>query len=232
MIQLVVTDVDGTLTDKRGLIEPQAIEALRKLESKNVRVVLCSNQSLPTLLTLRTYFGTTGPCIAEGGAVVGDWGCLYTFGSRAEVQRAYELLSSHFKLVPKPDNELRKVDLAFERNFDGERAQRLLEESDIRVSLVDSGYAYHLLDANVDKGFGLLKLLQLLRVPTSRVVAIGDYFNDIPMLRAAGYAIVVGNAPSAVKAIADYVCRRKYGKGFAEAVKLVLKLKRALLAPG
>jgi len=36
-------------------------------------------------------------------------------------------------------------------------------------------------------------------------VAIGDYYNDVAMLRAAGLSVAVANAVDEVKAVADYV---------------------------
>jgi len=57
----------------------------------------------------------------------------------------------------------------------------------------------------VDKGTGLHALCQLLQIDPARVLAIGDNDNDIPMLKAAGYAVAMGNATPGVKAIADWV---------------------------
>ncbi len=42
-------------------------------------------------------------------------------------------------------------------------------------------------------------------VPLARVLAIGDSYNDLPLLRAAGFAVAMGSAPESLKAEADAV---------------------------
>lgn len=59
--------------------------------------------------------------------------------------------------------------------------------------------------AGVDKGNGLLHLLQELHIPRARVLAIGDNENDIPLLRTAGFGVAMGQASEHVKAVADWV---------------------------
>lgn len=59
--------------------------------------------------------------------------------------------------------------------------------------------------AGVDKGSGLRKLCDLLGVEIGRVIAVGDSDNDIPMLRAAGLGVAMGNANARVKAVADWI---------------------------
>lgn len=59
--------------------------------------------------------------------------------------------------------------------------------------------------AGVDKGNGLLHLLRELHIPPERVLAIGDNENDIPLIRAAGFGVAMGQASEHVKAVADWV---------------------------
>lgn len=59
------------------------------------------------------------------------------------------------------------------------------------------------------KGRGKSEALRLLAerhgVPPERVVAVGDQHNDLPLLRDAGLAVVMGNGVPAAKALADVV---------------------------
>lgn len=57
----------------------------------------------------------------------------------------------------------------------------------------------------VDKGTGLLALCAQLGIDPARTLAIGDNDNDIPMLKAAGYGVAMGNATPGLKAVADWV---------------------------
>lgn len=64
---------------------------------------------------------------------------------------------------------------------------------------------YEIMPAGVSKASALQQLCGLVGVSPQNVVAIGDYYNDLELMRAAGYAVAVANAPAQVKAEADEV---------------------------
>ena len=78
--------------------------------------------------------------------------------------------------------------------------------------------------AGVNKGTGLLRLCTELRIPPEKCIAVGDAENDIPMFRAAGLGIAMGNAEEHVKAAADLVVRDLDHGGCAQAVQLLMSL--------
>jgi hydroxymethylpyrimidine pyrophosphatase-like HAD family hydrolase len=51
-----------------------------------------------------------------------------------------------------------------------------------------------------------------------RVMAIGDSYNDLPLLRAAGFGVAMGSAPQELKAEADAVVADVEHDGVAEAI--------------
>jgi cell division protease FtsH len=57
----------------------------------------------------------------------------------------------------------------------------------------------------VDKHVAVEKLMKYLDIQKDKVICVGDSFNDLPMLRAAGLGVAMGNAADAVKQEADYV---------------------------
>ena len=73
--------------------------------------------------------------------------------------------------------------------------------------------------AGVDKGSGLRKLCDLLGVDIARVIAVGDSDNDIPMLRAAGLGVAMGNANERVKAVADWIAPSLDEDGVAATIQ-------------
>lgn len=76
-----------------------------------------------------------------------------------------------------------------------------------------------ILDPAVDKGEALTFVAARLGVRKEEIVAVGDSWNDAPLLRAAGFAIAMGSAPSELRGIADAVVADVANDGVAEAIE-------------
>lgn len=70
----------------------------------------------------------------------------------------------------------------------------------------------------VDKGLALRIVAERVGVPIERVMAIGDSYNDIPLLQTAGFGVAMGSAPPELKAEADAVVGDVEHDGVAEAI--------------
>lgn len=66
--------------------------------------------------------------------------------------------------------------------------------------------AADVIPASGGKGIAIEKILGYFKLNASEAIAFGDGYNDIDMLRAVGTGVAMGNAPAAVKAVADAVC--------------------------
>ena len=73
--------------------------------------------------------------------------------------------------------------------------------------------------AGVDKGTGLMALAELLKLPVSSLMAMGDGGNDIGMIRAAGLGVAMGNAFPEVKAAANHITASNNEDGAALAIE-------------
>lgn len=76
--------------------------------------------------------------------------------------------------------------------------------------------------AGVDKGSALRTLAEHLDIPMAQVMAIGDNDNDVPMLRAAGLGVAMGNATAAARAAAQHITGTNEEFGVASALRLAL----------
>lgn len=72
--------------------------------------------------------------------------------------------------------------------------------------------------AGVNKGAGLLWLSDYLGIDPADTIAVGDSYNDVPMIERAGIGACVASAPDDIKAKADYVCRKDYAQGAVSEV--------------
>lgn len=77
--------------------------------------------------------------------------------------------------------------------------------------------------ARAGKGAALTALCGLLGIPTEQTAAFGDEQNDLPMLRAAGLGIAMGNAQPEVRAAAGLVTGTNEEAGVAQAIFWLLE---------
>ena len=75
-----------------------------------------------------------------------------------------------------------------------------------------------MLNPRVDKGKALAIVADHYGIAMDRVLAIGDSYNDLPLLRAAGFGVAMGSAPAELKDEADAVVGDVEHDGVAEAI--------------
>lgn len=76
-----------------------------------------------------------------------------------------------------------------------------------------------IMNPRVDKGRALRVVAQRLGIGMESVLAVGDSWNDAPLLRAAGFGVAMGSAPAELRALADAVVADVRGDGVAEAIE-------------
>lgn len=81
-----------------------------------------------------------------------------------------------------------------------------------------------LMPAGVDKGAGLTRLADMLGIPMSEVIAVGDSANDLSMIKAAGLGVGVANVTDDVRPYCDVVLETAGTDGaFSELVERFLE---------
>ncbi|HMM19119.1 MAG TPA: Cof-type HAD-IIB family hydrolase [Selenomonadales bacterium] len=88
------------------------------------------------------------------------------------------------------------------------------------LSLLSSNkYNFEVVNHTVSKGVALQYLIDYLGIGFSDVMAIGDNYNDLPMLRLAGVSVAMGNAEDPVKECCRHVSLSNDEHGVAHIIE-------------
>lgn len=88
------------------------------------------------------------------------------------------------------------------------------------ISITTSGpFNIEIMDTNGHKGNGIRVMAEYFNIQIEDTVAIGDNFNDVPMLETAGLSVAMGNADPTVKEMADVVTLTNNEHGVAHAIE-------------
>ena len=72
--------------------------------------------------------------------------------------------------------------------------------------------------SGINKGTALRILCDMTGIAPSHTIAVGDSFNDLPLMETAGLGIAMGNAPQEVRDAAKYVVPPVEQDGLAHAI--------------
>lgn len=143
------------------------------------------------------------------------------------------------KNVPK-NQALQFVDIAMEELPDPFTINKIVmsrptEELDAIIPKIPAAYhekyniyksqpfILEVLPQNVDKGYSMRVLGEMLGLEKNQIMGIGDQENDLSLVENAGFGVAMGNAIEHVKESADYITKTNDENGVAHAIhKFVL----------
>ena len=88
-----------------------------------------------------------------------------------------------------------------------------------RCTLYRSGDFLEIMPSGYDKSSAVDALAKLFDVPLSQIMALGDDYNDVTMLKRAGYSVAMGNAVEEAKQAAKYITDTNNNDGVAKAIR-------------
>jgi len=232
-IRLVMTDIDGTITQGGDSISPPVVEAIRRLEEGGIMVGLVSGRALPRLECLASDLGISGPIIAENGGIAklktGAELVALSY-SREPALRALARLKRLFPdaIEEREDNRYRLVDVVFRAHgVATEELTRHLEDAE----LLDSGYILHLLQKGVSKGKTLAGLLLRIgngNLSPGEVLVFGDSCTDLSLFQLFPHSVLITNPRlpaeqrQKLQEAAEYASALPFGEGFAQVAFHIL----------
>ena len=190
-------------------------EALRLL-SERVMAPKAAEETLETLISLGSdyfIFGDRAICTSTDGMVhhselsqgerMKELGFRYYHGPKEARELIQGSVHKFFVCDNKPLAQVRQ-------------ALQRIPEIDLTQS---SARNIEIMPSGVDKGRGVADLANALGIPMEQVMTLGDESNDIPMLRAAGYGVAMGNGSEEAKRAARFVTDTNANDGFAKAIE-------------
>lgn len=228
--EAVILDLDGTTVASREAAMPsqrviKAVQAAQKLAHVSVATGRPYDYALPIVRAL----GLHGPSVFNGGAEIVEAHSGNVIQKQYLSQAAmkelvtlslpfgYNVYTDDDKYstpITSPDQVINGAAKLFIESIKASDAIHLLEE----LAAVTTASAHtttswqegdvldvHVTHVNGTKRHGVEKLITLLGTNKELTLAIGDSYNDIPLLEAVGFKVAMGNAPEEVKSIADYV---------------------------
>ncbi|AZJ18460.1 HAD family hydrolase [Bacillus wiedmannii] len=144
-----------------------------------------------------------------------------------EKQKKSNLITDFQKIEDVVNNPELEISKFFILTFNAAHRAQLLsmlqEDTDISVT-ASAPTNVEIMDKHGHKGNGLQEMAAYFNIPIEDTIAIGDNFNDVPMLQVAGLSVAMGNAEEDVKKLCDVVTLTNNEHGVAHAIeKFVLK---------
>jgi len=241
--KLLLLDIDGTLTESNQHALPSAIvcDAVKRAQEK-LQVAVATGRAIYFAEPVTSKLGLKGPSIFNGGAEIIDitsgkvlqkrylevgvlrelfvlaapFGYdIYTGGDK------YENALKHSSDITEPSAML------FMDGVKNDDALHVLAQLNgvpgVEAHPTSSWQSGDVVDIHAThelatKRHGAEELFNMLGVNKEEVIAVGDGYNDVPMLEAAGLKVVMGNAPDEVKKLADYIAPSLAEDGVADVI--------------
>jgi Cof subfamily protein (haloacid dehalogenase superfamily) len=140
----------------------------------------------------------------------------------------YVAIEAHINKMPvrKVDNFVAQITkpvtkclMVGDGDYLAEVEQDMCKEYGDRLNVYRSEpFFLEIMPQNIDKAYSLSKLLNIIGLTKDEMIACGDGFNDLSMIKYAGLGVAMGNAQEVVKESANYVTTTNDENGVANVV--------------
>jgi len=251
-IQLILCDVDGTLTNANGRgHSPRLMPLVQKIMQRGVKIGLVTGRETLAACVVHRIFDLTGPIIGENGAELilapqEDERSTMTLGglSPAQIDNIKQRLVANGLLERLFIDHAKKFMLSlYPKEFPHHRPEALpelcqrvveaLRDFNTALEISYSSAAIDISAKHINKGAGVRKLCEEMNLKLSAVAFVGDSSNDRTAFEyvghGGGWLAFVGHDPAIKRALQNYpriyFAQRYASEGTAEFLKFFLSQK-------
>ena len=239
-IRLIVTDMDGTLTQEEKF-DAKLFHILRRLAAARIDVLITTGRSAGWVQAIATYLPVAGAIAENGGLLYWNHHPQPQLISeidniaqhRQKLQRVFQLLQDKFPQIQESvDNQFRLSDWT----FDVENLNRAeLEQINLFCQSEGYGFTYSTIQCHIkptyqDKAYGLSKVIPeyFPTIKPTEMITIGDSPNDESMFNQAQFPLSVGVANvlqycDHLQYLPAHITSKSEGEGFCELAELIIK---------
>ena len=185
----VFSDIDGTLLNSKHQIPENTRKKIKQINQNGIPYVLVSARMPKGMTAIRAELEAKSPMICYSGALVVD-----------EEDHPNKSLA-----MPEVYKEVHKVLCMGDKEDIAALEQQLVKEfPQIRIYRSKDTYL-EIMSMKASKSDAIHMLKDHFHVKQEEIMAFGDNFNDIEMIRYAGLGVAMVNAADEVKEAADIV---------------------------
>lgn len=261
--EMIVLDLDGTLTNREKKITPRTKAALMEAQNRGKKVVLASGRPTPGVMPLAKELRLNeygGFILSFNGGIIMNCRTEEIVFSRqlpvesneriiglacehrvdiltyererlivSSAECPYAKLESRINHMPMVEKEHMEVYVDFQvpkflMMDDGDYLA--LVEPRVKAALGKNFSVYRsepffleILPKGIDKAQSLERLLELLGLTREEMIACGDGYNDLSMIKFAGLGVAMENAVLPVRNAADYITASNNDDGVGRVVE-------------
>ena len=238
--QVIVLDLDGTLTNSKKEITPPTRDALIEIQQNGKKVVLASGRPINGVaplaeeLYLKEYGGFM---LSFNGARItrcSDNAIIYNkvilSGIKSNEYTEKEAAINSMEICPVEDFPaaldfpVNKMLIPGEPSILEDLMPKLQKQYHGLLNIYRSEpFFLEIMPQNIDKAHSLQKLLNSIGLTADSMICCGDGFNDLSMIEYAGLGVAMENAQPVVKESADFITKSNDEDGILHVVNLYMR---------
>ena len=223
---LLITDLDGTLLPDNKILSQKDKEAIKRFRADGGKFTVATGRTIQSAMKYFEELEVDLPVILYNGSLIYDILTKKVMYTDFLPECAAEIGKELFEFMENPGGEVLRLDNIYvvcNNDYEKEHTNICQVEPVYTTldmvpkgewfkilfatepALINKNQEFEMLPKGSSKGSALREYIKLMEIDNMKVIAAGDYHNDIEMLQAADIGAATANAQQALKDVADIV---------------------------